>query len=552
MRKRARESFAHLGPVPFINTHLPHFSRPLPSSHAYLGDKVGGRHFTLITAWEELVVAVQTVWTPPVDTDVPWEGVLSECPAWMRRAAETLDSRHRDHPPVPRSVDDFFQALRRCFDEQRSGVLVSIRRNKLDLFLPFANDVNYMNPNTIALDGMEGTSKREVSKYAQAKAGRMESGKSEEAVIIKDVSRWWLNGHVVCNVRPDNVWGDYQMAEVWTMLQKMLSSYESKVPDVDFIFNKRDCPMLVRGSTGSLPTLPVLSLYTGPAAFDVPCVLPEDWTIATDDAKTDPPDWSGREDGRIVFRGSSTGIGTTMDANERMATAKFCATNSPLYFDVKITRLNERDQVVERRGRRLLVGHPPTRELAHELRSLGALGGYMSLEDQAKRYRTALYIKGHQAASRLGKLFALGFLVVVLEQDGEEMETPGNQVWLHHALHPYPWRGSEEAIPRGNVLICRSNQELLECAKWISRNPDVARNVAATGYRTIGQRVLSVDTMLRWMHMAMCKIARLGATQASPTAPVQPHAFRFVHDTHPLYGATNVSYLTKPAYLAKL
>jgi len=303
----------------------------------------------------------------------------------------------------------YFRAVRHCFDTYRSGILVSVREGKVVLFIPFVNDmyVNRLFPPKAFPD------------YARLKhAGQ---GAKEPEDMIPDASRWWFNGHMVCNVRcPPS---DYQVRELFEMIQQSCRGLRS----ADFVINKRDCPLWFVASKPLRFHLPVLSPYTSRRVHDLPMVLGDDWRLATA-TPIEPTPWSERPDSRAVFRGSSTGKGLTPETNARMALYKF-ASSYPAQFDVRLTRINNRDQLVhDFTSASITCDFPRVKALARELDANPR--HYLSLEQQSKTYKLAIYIRGHQAASRLGALLAHGFCVIYYRPPHEDLDAPGCDPWM--------------------------------------------------------------------------------------------------------------------------
>ena len=291
--------------------------------------------------------------------------------------------------------------------------------------------------------------------------------------MIEDPSKWWFNGHVVCNVRPDNVWGEYQLEDLATLIQHALRGTTGI--SSDFLLNKRDCPLLPRHLPAPPPFhLPVLSPYTSPAVLDIPFPLADDWRLATaSPMPPPPPEWSSRSIAKAVFRGSSTGKGIDVATNARLGLCVFAAEHAPLTLDCKITRVNDRDQLVVD----LVVPStqpsvtqpsvtqpsvtckwpdvpavtckwPDVPAIIHKLQAVGAMAPYSTLEQQALVYKFAVYIRGHQAASRLAALFRLGFCVLYYSPHDECIDAPGCDPWFKDLLVDYTgWKGNEARPP---------------------------------------------------------------------------------------------------------
>jgi hypothetical protein len=426
--------------LPFEASHFPEERPPLrtphdsrsagaalvPSAHPYIAG-VGGPRFSLMTEWDDLAMAVRCAWTVPADITSP----SAEGPTAALLDRETTAAVRTSMLVPVSSPDDFFRALRHAFDHLRAAVLVSIRNGKLVLFMPFANDAAWRSGVTIHLPRGAGSVDQYIDdKYRGQNARRKET-------MIQDASRWWFNGHVVCNVRPDNVWGDAQLDDLFDIIVAALRSERVTVPDVDFLLNKRDCPLLVN-PRAPLLTLPVLSPYTSSGCLDIPFPLADDWRLAHTPLP-DMPDWNTRA-ARAVFRGSSTGSGITIETNLRLRLAMFASTPaaSP-WLDAKITRVNDRCQVLLDAAApgTVCVDYPRAAEIRNRLREANAWSSYEAIESQARRFKFAIYIRGHQAASRLAALFRLHFCVVMLCPDGEEFDAPGCRPWFDDILVSY-------------------------------------------------------------------------------------------------------------------
>jgi len=514
-------------------------ARGKTSAHPYLPG-VGGSTFTLLTEWEDLALAVRCVWEPPRSGHAGLGSWQSACePAAVlllggkdrgAHALVSLSSASRAPGPIA-TADDFFAGLRFAFDRLRAAVLVSIRRGRVVLFQPFANDRAWrcaaFRDWVAGSGGIDAESL--VRRYASEKAAAC--GEAAEA-MMPDPSRWWLNGHVVCNVKPANVWGDYQLREYLSLLQRAASMEPTL--EVDFLLNRRDAPLLVT-PTLSRPGLQILSAYSSSRVGDIPVPLADDWA-ASFAPRRPPVPLHSRSDLRAVFRGSSTGRGVTSSTNLRLRLCLWACREAGDLFDCRITRVNTRDQLLGGR-----VVHPEARAIEAELRSAGAWAERMPLEEQARRYRAAVYVRGHQAASRLGALFRLGFLVLALHPEGEDMDAPGWRPWFWHMLRDYSgWktarRPSELPLPASDEVfcVCASFDELRRCAAMLAKRPDVAGSIASNGAHRIGAQLLSDPTA----------IARAAADSlcaaAMRTYPRAPSA-----ETHPLFGVTNFEYVAK-------
>jgi hypothetical protein len=259
------------------------------------------------------------------------------------------------------------------------------------------------------------------------------------------------------------------------------------------------------------------------------------------------------------------------------------ATHHRTELDVKITSVNDRDQVM---GRNIVS--PRVADIRRRLVDAGAFGEYASLKEQALRYKMAIYVRGHQAASRLASLFMNGFLVIYFAPPHEHFDVPGCNTWLHEHLHSYDaWKSDAQqaavpaaATPESSVskllstlgtrkrarntrtqlqldasldiripgvvqpvfadapqpephhIICRcaSFEEMVRCVRFMQTRDDIAKKVAAQGFERI-RRLVAKDAMASMIRNAL-------------TESASDHAV-WDETTHTLFGITNIDYVSK-------
>lgn len=365
-----------------------------------------------------------------------------------------------DDRPAERS-DRFWNTISYLWYTCRCGIMVRVKNSKLVRFVPFANphfqnrwnirNLLPQNPRNWPAEAIEGA---------------------------LPPNKWWCNAGLM-GTRHDGMTG----GAIWgtsflTGYSKMLSEAASQLDgseDVEVFLNKRDFPnvrldggdpygmtffanvaphRLIRRVVDPRQLLPILSGYTGAQFADVPFPLVQDY-------EGPPPRNEPREafDARwnrrlpcAIFRGSATGCGTLSTNNPRLALVEklgpgTTASESGL-FDVRITGRNRR-----------LRKHPEDTRLrvlpnASENERLN----FLTMEQQTQ-YRFAIYVEGHSAASRLGRLLREGFLVFAIKTwvapadnlffsgwlvDGEHF------IWcdieeLPHLVHYYAYEGNTQA-----------------------------------------------------------------------------------------------------------
>lgn len=479
--------------LPFVHTHGPEATlegqgRPAHATHP---TRPFFHCITTLMNWDELERAVRTAWIPPAQSSGP-VAMDKRTPPWMGAI------RLRPCSARPQTIEALLEALRWFMDRRRAAVFVSIRHGRLRLFVPFVKERwRCRDAKWDLRDPLNLGRRLRVDEYVEAK--KRATGRREE--VLHDTTRWWTNGHVVCNVLPRDVWSDFHLAALHHMVMSACEGGESDMaplPDVDLVLNKRDAPLLTKLFIPSAPPttvepLPTFSFYTGPAALDRPWPLPEDWTLAGrgpyPPAPAPPPPryatvnrttWKTREP-VAVFRGSSTGAGLDARTNQRIGLvhmARSAPRELAAMLDVGITSWNTRDRIVAMPGGELVVTCPVTRDLE---RAYGT-AERIPMAEQARRFRFAIYVAGQQAANRLGELMLAGFTILYVEPRADVL---GPHTWLHDALVWAEWRSSARKLrPGANCLKVREDlSDLLDAVRWCRENDDMAMRIANAAQR---------------------------------------------------------------------
>ena len=358
---------------------------------------------------------------------------------------------------------------------------------------------------------------------------------------IKDPSRWWTNGHIVCNVDQPNVWGEANVEGLRDMWRALAAE---RLTDADgcweLYVNKRDVPILTRdyeAHTGrhmyagwqvdtAIPGrvhVPIFSFYTGAEFSDLSMPTVEDWLRATGraviagkrvvcfkdeveaamydadsrgrDAMTAVDAWLRRSP-KAVFRGSATGRGLAPGGNLRLTLVDLAAklkedgnAEDAALLDVGITQWSQRCQV-SGLGR---VDHmrPSTFRFG--------LSPRLSFGDQMG-YRFILYVEGHSGASRFSSCMGSGAVTLWFRfvDDGKEIEgTPtssGVGTWA-----PALWYF--DRLVRGTHYIVVTPKTLIYTIKELNEDPDRASRMVLASYAlyrdVICSRKLQLDHLER-------------------------------------------------------
>jgi hypothetical protein len=122
-----------------------------------------------------------------------------------------------------------------------------IRNNKVVIFSPFVNKhyrnswgMNDKGQSYPLIDSRDGTA---LAYYNE------KSNYCREEQYVDDLSQWWANGNIICNIIEKNgdmskaqYWGDQFLLQMKDMIVETCSNRE--VPDCSFFLNKRDYPQL--------------------------------------------------------------------------------------------------------------------------------------------------------------------------------------------------------------------------------------------------------------------------------------------------------------------
>lgn len=466
---------------------------------------------------------------------------------------------------APRNPDAFLNTLRYLFFHTRCGVAVQIRQGRVCTFAPFAN-TEYVNhyAHRMRLTHEDLS----VAAYAEEKA---RSTRRPREAVLPSRRHWWLNGGIMCNVVPANVWGDEYFGALRDMLDETCAAYD--VPDADFAINKRDYPQLhgtrntdaYAAFTGCavLPReryaayVPVFSFYTGSAMADLPMPTVEDWLAVS--GRHYPPVWtrgfptaptpaptpttethedctprpSTRRVAKAVFRGTATGRGITAATNARLMLAEFGAARPDL-VDAGVVAFNLRDRVVSVTPDAMTVdflrpGHPDAPKLMP----------YMALDVQARTYEYVLYVDGHCAANRYGALMRSG--MTILKVDSRHDDTCG-RLWVFADLvsarvGASGTLSSDVADVSGadHFSVDADLTNLEATILYLRLHPEIATTVAANARKKAPTQASVLSHWAAWLqwvhaHATYCEDDSAASTMVFP--PYEPRYARMARGLH--------------------
>jgi len=348
------------------------------------------------------------------------------------------------------------------FHEFKKGIIVVIRNNTLQTFLPFSN-ANYRNKFYVNLgldtqderelrdimkleerieneDDMDVVDqlRRQMSKLSRNNAKRFRVIMKQYGFDARtNTNRWeWYGNN--CLLR--NEWPKYEGDKLYNVYLNFFEELvkNEKVDDCEFFLNIRDFPVLCsenKDGTRNQPYNYVFPMgatidkkyngdharilgYASAEGFDdivIPCA--DDWAIATNKLFLGPgehylnfkdlvrPEWKDKLN-KATFYGSATGCGTTEEDNLRIRMAEM-GQRQREYFEVYLTNANARVKVD-------IHGAPKfKRSNAYSL-SRSITTKRQSLEEKAA-FKYILNLDGHVSANRLLSEFGMGSLVLYVD-----------------------------------------------------------------------------------------------------------------------------------------
>lgn len=397
----------------------------------------------------------------------------------------------------------------------KKGIFISIRNNKLDVFLPFSK-AKFINEwsHKIKQDPSRFETLIDFFKHTS----QLENRPFSESRINKFTSRWYANN---CLVRCE-----FPLSEGDTGTHHLISMFEAlcesrKLPDCDLFVNRRDFPLLKRDYTEpydhmwdseSTPLVshkydkyvPILSPVSTSEFADIAMPTIEDWarvkfaegyffpkTHKRDYSDTFTCAWNDKIP-IAVFRGASTGAGVTIDTNQRLKVAYLSSLleNKGL-LDAGITDWNLRPRKIK--------GNPYLQTIEIDKLPFG-LVKKLSPEEQSK-YKYIIHIDGHTAAFRLSLEMAMGS--VILKVDSKY------KLWFFDMLIPYV-----HYVPVKGDL-----SDLIDKVKWCRENDEKCRDIAKAA-RLFYDTNLTEDGLFDYMQKLLCQLHHWTGIYSYPQSPL--------------------------------
>lgn len=388
-------------------------------------------------------------------------------------------------------------------DKMKKGIFVSIKNNKLLVFLPFSK-FDYKNDFYTELY-FDEDDKRMLKEYRE-KPNDFLKKKLQNKLnyylskyrlpnknILLDREEWIAND---CFFKYENYEGDKAEAVFEDFLTNLCEN--RKLPDCAFIMNLRDHPVLNKNLKDSYTSIvdrdldekykfeewcPIVSVGPSKENADLPFITQDDWAriskkIYPDDCKNGyiqeitKYKWENKIS-KAVFRGSATGC-ELGDKNPRIK-ASLLSKKYPEYLDAGIISFNRKLK----------------KNLGESLKIIEVLNlqksNFMTLNEKVK-YKYILNLDGHVAAFRLGHEFSLGSVILI----------PNSKyyLWFSYLLKPY-----ENYVPVKEDL-----SDLIDQIKWCRDNDDKCKIIAQNSI-DFYNKYLDKNGVYDYVQKLLCQIA---------------------------------------------
>ena len=427
------------------------------------------------------------------------------------------------------NYESIYNTFNYLFNYMKKGIYVSIRNNKLK-FLPFSN-ANYRNPNfaRLYLDNKDKKLLNELKEEVQHRRGKnkekikeiyeklnkklseFEKRTNQKREFEKDRQRWISNNCNIRNFGQGNVEGDINHNIYRDLLEETCKTI--KVNDCDFFMNVRDFPLLHKRylepynelfddihERAVIPRMyqtkmcPILSNSKNEDYGDILMVNADDWSRVSKKYYMDWKDGCKKKTdilmkikfkdkiNKVIFRGSATGCGQTIETNMRLKAAEI-GKNYPEIFDIGITDWNARPK----KSKNKPVDIIDSRNFSFSLKE-------KIVDEEKFKYKYILHIDGHVSAYRLGGELNSGSVILKVESK--------NIQWISHLLEAYIHY----------VPIKKDLSDLVEKYEWCENNEKACEKIINNS-KLIYKKFLSKDGILSYTGTLINKLSSLQAKE---------------------------------------
>ena len=385
------------------------------------------------------------------------------------------------------SSESTLDTFRYIFNKIKKGIFVKIVNNKLKVFLPFskANFINEWSHNIKADPKYRQYCPPKISNFNIPEEQKnlygflnyistLENRPFFPNRINSNTEEWFGNNCILRFEQPLSE-GEHNVSNVKNMLEELCETRE--VPDIELFINRRDFPIMTKDGTEPYNHLwnslnqplvshnyekyvPILSYSTTERYADYKYPTWDDWGRIKNkegiwfdsSCNSYDHDFTTPWEEKIptaIFRGATTGCGTTIETNPRLKVSYISVQTPPdengiPYLDAGITKWNIRTRKIQDEEYLQTINK---NELPFNLVS------FKSPSEQSK-YKYIIHIQGHVSAFRLSLELSMGSVILLVDSPWK--------MWFSDMLQPYVHYvpvNSDMSNLVEQIIWCRNNDD---------------------------------------------------------------------------------------------
>jgi hypothetical protein len=484
------------------------------------------------------------------------------------------------------------QTFHYMYNKFKKGIFVSIKNNKLEVFLPFSK-AHYTN-NWYKNLYINNFDKRMLDKMWELEKKLKTQNRNhsispqtlQEFLILERKTTYNFMSFLKANRQKINSYDLYPNRRRWYANnclfrgeywegEKLINLYKHffmslldarKVPDCEFFVNPRDFPIMKRDLTEPYNHLhnsttktdpeftanintnytPILSYSSRYDHADIPIPTPDDWlTTSQKMFATECTDryhlsklqnlvkkWEDKKS-LVTFRGKVTGCGITPETNIRLRATQL-SDQYPDLIDVKITNWNARIKKYQNIPIATRTGGPSiinAKKLQNDLHLKSNLKDYFQTVEERSGFKYILNLDGHTSAHRLGFEFSLGSVVITHESP--------DYLWFK------PWmvalnKSKSNVSSACHIEVKQDLSDLPEMVRWCQAHDTECKKIAENGYKFYQKVLEKPDFMYDYMVSILSRISNSRVPFSLESKEMQPKSLAII-----------VSYRDDPTHMRK-
>lgn len=438
---------------------------------------------------------------------------------WDRQSHQRIiENDTRDHIQCPLyqniSSDDVFHTFEYIFHKFKKGIFVKIINNEVRVFLPFSK-IDYINEWSDRIRVQSDKYPMGIFSLFERCNERFQHDRNKVHYMM---DHWYANNGLLRYEYPISE-NDSGVSTIRDMFLELVR--ERDVPDCEFFINKRDFPILRRDGMeayeaifGATPMCshnyerycPILGMTSTSDHADIPIPTWDDWARVCFPKKMFGKDFIDYPDivqipfhekkPCAVFRGASTGLGTTPETNPRLMFSLLSLENRTdvdgiPFLDCGITKWNLRPRRVNE--------YYDT--IDPEWIDKIPLAPFLTPQEQS-HYKYIIHLPGHSEAYRLSTELGMGSVI---------LKYPCKyQLWYSHKLEPYV-----HFVP-----LDKDPKDVFEKIRWC-KSHERECEIIASNARRFYETYLSRDGILDHLRDVLCNVQRQTGLISYPTKNLQ-------------------------------